>query len=368
MTTSSFAKRHPQAGNDGASRASDGLVQAWLACVAILVLAMIVVGGATRLTDSGLSITEWHPLLGAIPPLTDADWQTAFAKYQTIPQYTSVNKGMSLDAFKAIFWWEWAHRFLGRFIGLAFALPLAGFWLTGHLRTGWGTRLLGVLALGGLQGAIGWYMVKSGLADRIDVSPYRLALHLSVAFALLSALVWLILDLKPHHPDDRGQRAAAAQPGLANALAVLVFTQVILGGFVAGLKAGRAFNTWPLMDGHVIPDGIAQLNPWWLNLTENMATVQFNHRLAAYLIVALGIANAVRLLATRASEPLARSGIALALGLVAQMTLGIATVLLAVPIGLGVAHQGLAAIVMVIAVCHAHAATQNASAASSALA
>jgi heme a synthase len=360
MTTSTFAKLHGPADNAGSTRSSDTLVQVWLTFVAMLVIAMIVVGGATRLTDSGLSITEWQPLLGAIPPLTEADWQAAFAKYQTIPQYTSVNKGMSLDAFKAIYWWEWAHRFLGRFIGLVYALPLAWFWLTGKVRAGWRLRLLAVLGLGGLQGAIGWYMVKSGLADRIDVSPYRLALHLSVAFVLLSALVWLILELSPRRVTSRDLAQNSSQTSFANALAVLVFVQVILGGFVAGLKAGRAFNTWPLMDGHVIPDGFARLTPWWLNLTENMATVQFNHRLLAYLVVALAIANATRLLLrNRLAEPLATSGAALAAGLVAQMTLGIATVILAVPIGLGVAHQGLAAIVMALAIWHTHTAQLN---------
>jgi cytochrome c oxidase assembly protein subunit 15 len=176
---------------------ADWPVRMWLWCMAALVFAMIVVGGATRLTDSGLSITEWKPIMGAIPPLSDADWHDAFEKYKQIPEYHLVNKGMSLEAFKAIFWWEWAHRFLGRFIGLAFAAPFLAFWLTGRLRAGFAKKLSAVLALGAVQGGIGWYMVSSGLVERVDVSQYRLALHLSVAFLILATLVWLASSLSP---------------------------------------------------------------------------------------------------------------------------------------------------------------------------
>ncbi|WP_296205584.1 COX15/CtaA family protein, partial [uncultured Hyphomicrobium sp.] len=191
-------------GTDGIGRAGahaagwDRAVQVWLWIIALLVLAMITVGGATRLTDSGLSITEWKPILGAIPPLTDAHWQEAFAKYKEIPEYHLVNKGMSLEAFKAIYWWEWGHRFLGRIIGLAFALPFAVFWFMGALRPGYPVRLAGVLGLGGIQGAIGWYMVQSGLVDRVDVSQYRLALHLTVAFMILALVVWLAREIGRH--------------------------------------------------------------------------------------------------------------------------------------------------------------------------
>ena len=350
MTIASLAQ--PRSQHLDAS--ADHLVRLWLSAVALLVMVMIIVGGATRLTDSGLSITEWQPLLGAIPPLSAADWQAAFAKYQTIPQYSRVNLGMSLDAFKAIFWWEWAHRFLGRFIGLVFALPLAWFWLKRQIRAGWEPRLLGVLGLGGIQGALGWYMVKSGLAGRIDVSPNWLVLHLSVAFTLLGCLVWLILDLAPPRAEPRLQTLSASDRGWAYGLVALIFSQVALGGLVAGLKAGRAFNTWPLMDGQLIPDGFASLVPWWRNLNENMATVQFNHRMAAYGIVALGLWHGVRVMRAADDERVRVSGALLALGLMAQMTLGIATVLAAVPIGLGVAHQGLAAVVLALAVWHAH--------------
>jgi heme a synthase len=334
-----------------------GAVRVWLLAVAVMVFAMIVVGGATRLTDSGLSITEWQPLLGAIPPLSERDWQDAFAKYQTIPQYKSVNQGMSLDAFKVIFWWEWAHRFLGRVIGLAFALPFALFWATGRLPAGLPPKLAGLLALGALQGAVGWYMVQSGLTARIDVSQYRLALHLSIAFAILAALVWLIVDLAPARTDPTLDTLTGPDRATALALAILVYSQVAIGGFVAGLKAGRAYNTWPLMDGQIIPDGIRRLDPWWLNLTENMTTVQFNHRLTAYLIVGLALWHATRVIARADDDRVRVSAGLLAAGLLGQMALGIWTVLAAVPVSLGVAHQGLAALVFAIAIWHLHAMT-----------
>lgn len=329
-------------------------VQAWLAVVAALVFAMIVVGGATRLTDSGLSITEWKPLLGAIPPLNEADWQDVFAKYKTIPQYASVNKGMTLDAFKTIFWWEWAHRFLGRIVGVVFAVPFVAFWIAGRLPAGWVPKLLAVFGLGALQGAVGWYMVSSGLAERIDVSQYRLALHLTIAFVILGALVWLIAELAPKCAVPRLQTLTAGDRLWAKALVLLVLSQVVIGGFVAGLKAGRAFNTWPSMDGKFIPDGFARLEPWWLNLTENMATVQFNHRMAAYGIVALALWHAVRVIGRADDERVRASAGLLAFGLVAQMALGIWTVVAAVPINLGIAHQGFAAVVFMLAVLHAH--------------
>ena len=350
-----FAIQARRPHRDAIAQAGDRrAVQIWLAVVAALVFAMIAVGGATRLTDSGLSITEWKPLLGAIPPLSEADWQDVFAKYKTIPQYASVNKGMTLDAFKSIFWWEWAHRFLGRIVGLVFAVPFVAFWLAGRFPVGFVPKLAAVFGLGALQGAVGWYMVSSGLAERIDVSQYRLALHLSIAFLILGALVWLILDLAPKRAEPRLKTLTARDKTWASVLAVLVFSQVVIGGFVAGLKAGRAFNTWPLMDGKLVPDGFSRLEPWWLNLTENMATVQFNHRMAAYGIVALALWHAVRVIGRADDERVRTSAGLLAAGLVAQMGLGIWTVLMAVPINLGIAHQGFAAVVFMLAVAHAH--------------
>lgn len=330
----------------------DRIVQVWLAAIAGLVICMIVVGGATRLTDSGLSITEWQPLLGAIPPLSEAHWLEAFEKYKQIPEYQLVNKGMSLDAFKFIYWWEWGHRFLGRIIGLAFALPLLVFALRGMVRPGNGLKYLAVLALGGLQGAIGWYMVSSGLADRVDVSHYRLALHLSVAFLILGVLVWLAMDLSPERRSVHLKTITRSNVITAGLIVALIFAQVTLGAFVAGLKAGLHYNTWPLMNGMVIPDDILSMSPWYVNFVENATTTQFNHRIVAYVVVALGLMHAVALARRADDARLRMSSALLAAGLAGQMVLGIITLLWAVPIGLGIAHQGFAAVVLAIAVRH----------------
>lgn len=333
---------------DNTTRIDDTAVRIWLWCVAALVFAMIVVGGATRLTDSGLSITEWKPIMGAIPPLTDADWHEAFEKYRQIPEYHLVNKGMSLEAFKGIFWWEWAHRFLGRFIGVAFALPFLFFWLTGRLRPGWAPKLAGVLALGGLQGGVGWYMVSSGLVDRIDVSQYRLALHLSIAFLILGVLVWLASSLSSHQRPlvTKGQRV------LAGHLAGFVFIQVILGAFVAGLKAGLAYNTWPDMNGAFVPDGLFALEPWWRNWFEDITTVQFNHRIMAYVVLAFAVLNLGLLVRNRADRRITNSAVIILGAIGIQAVIGIWTLLAVVPLSLGLAHQGGAAIVTALAVRH----------------
>ncbi len=335
---------------DRASSATDPdlAVRVWLWCVAALVFAMIVVGGATRLTDSGLSITEWKPILGAIPPLSDADWHEVFAKYKEIPEYHLVNKGMSLDAFKGIFWWEWSHRFLGRFIGVAFAVPFLFFWATGRLREGFARKLGVVLALGALQGGIGWYMVSSGLVDRVDVSQYRLALHLSVAFLIFAALIWLILSLSPtpRAPATKGQRV------LAGHLAGFVFVQVVLGAFVAGLKAGLAYNTWPDMNGALIPPGMFALEPWYKNFFEDITTVQFNHRMVAYAVLAFAVLNLALLAKAKADRQITTSAAIVLVAIVLQAAIGIATLIHVVPLGLGLAHQGGAAIVFGLAVRH----------------
>lgn len=342
----------------------DRAVRLWLWGVALLVLAMITVGGATRLTDSGLSITEWQPILGAIPPLTDAHWQEAFDKYRQIPEYHLVNKGMSLDAFKAIYWWEWGHRFLGRIIGLAFALPFALFWYVGALRPGFAPKLAGVLALGGLQGAIGWYMVKSGLVDRVDVSQYRLALHLTVAFVILALLVWLAMGVgRPE--TDREARAPSAAGGtrLPAAIIGLIFLQVVIGAFVASLKGGLVYNTWPTMNGVLVPDDLFALEPWYHNPFENPVMAQFIHRLIAYTVVVAVAFEAWRVLSAPTAEPRLRTSAWLLLaGVLGQAALGIWTLLEAVPIGLGIAHQTCAAILLGIAVRHLYLATYEGSA------
>lgn len=332
----------------------DAAVRIWLMTVATLILAMIVVGGATRLTDSGLSITEWQPILGAIPPLTDAHWQEAFEKYRLIPEYHQVNKGMSLEDFKFIYWWEWSHRFLGRLIGLVFAIPLGVLWLTGALRPGYAAKFFGVLLLGGLQGFVGWYMVQSGLADRVDVSQYRLALHLVVAFLILALVVWLAREHAPVTGRIRLSTLTRAQHWVARALVVFVIVQVVLGALVAGLKAGLTYNTWPLMDGRLIPNGLGTLSPWYLNLFENVTTVQFNHRMMAYVVVALALWHALDLRRSADDEHVVNSSWLLLLAILAQAAIGIWTLLESVPLALGLAHQGVAAIVLVLAVVHLH--------------
>lgn len=343
-----------------AEPAATGAVRVWLLLVAALVFCMIVVGGAVRLTDSGLSITEWQPLLGAIPPLNEADWLAAFEKYKAIPEYAIVNAGMSLDAFKAIYWWEWAHRFLGRFIGIAFALPFVAFWFMGKLRGRFALKCLGVLALGGLQGAIGWYMVKSGLVDRIDVSQYRLALHLLTAFALLSLLVWLALEAAPSSERVRLRTVTLAQRRTAIALFVLVFVQSGLGALVAGLKAGLTYNTWPLMDGKLVPDGLATQSPWYLNFFENVTTVQFDHRVTAYALVTLALVHLVTLIRSADDERIVGSAGLLTACVLTQMLIGIWTLVSGVPLGLGLAHQAGAAVVIAAATLHLHTITRAA--------
>jgi cytochrome c oxidase assembly protein subunit 15 len=328
-------------------------LRAWLFAVAALVFLMVSVGGATRLTGSGLSITEWQPIVGTMPPLSQTDWLEAFAKYQQIPQYHHVNRGMSLEAFKTIFWWEWTHRFLGRLIGAAFLLPFLFLLAAGQMPRALLGRLAAIFALGALQGFIGWYMVRSGLADRIDVSQYRLALHLGLAIAIFGALIWVGLSLDAAQVRPAAERPA--QVGGAAAIVLLVFVQILLGAFVAGLKAGASYNTWPLMDGRLVQDGLGAMRPWYLNLFENALTVQFNHRLAAYALVVAAIWQAWTV--TRGTrDPLIRlTAVALAAGVLAQAVLGIATLLAQVPLALALAHQAGAAAVSGLAVWHLHA-------------
>ena len=327
------------------------MVRAWLAFVAIMVFAMVIVGGATRLTDSGLSITEWQPLLGAIPPLNEADWLEALEKYRQIPEYQLINKGMSLEEFKFIYWWEWGHRFLGRTIGLAFFVPFVFFWATGRLERSQVPRLAGLFILGGLQGALGWYMVMSGLVERTDVSQYRLSAHLTLATVIFAALVWTALGY-----GTQRRPAAWTVPLGTGALVVvaLIIGQTALGGFVAGLDAGMAYNTWPLMDGKVIPSGLMVMEPAWRNFFENALTVQFQHRMAAYLITAVVIWQAARAMSEKSQPEIRVTGIVMILAVLAQVGLGIWTVLAQVPISLGLLHQGGALVLLAICIWHLH--------------
>jgi heme a synthase len=351
MTSPSFAS---QSGFAAASRATPRprAVQLWLYAVAGLILAMVVVGGATRLTDSGLSITEWKPLLGAVPPLTDADWQDAFHKYQQIPEYKLVNRGMSLGEFKAIYWREWAHRFLGRFIGVAYFVPFLAFWLIGALPKRLLSKLAGIFVLGGLQGALGWYMVMSGLSERTDVSQYRLTAHLSLAVLIFGAVLWTAFGLGRREEEAQGRaKAPAVLAAGAAVLAVAVFVQIMLGGFVAGTDAGLSHNTWPLMDGAIVPDGLGAMQPWWRNAFENVMTIQFNHRMMAYAVALIGGVQAAMAL----RSPLAgvRLTGALVLAAVAgQIALGVATLLSQVQIHLALAHQAMAILLFAVALRH----------------
>ena len=324
----------------------------WLTIWAVLVFAIVLVGGATRLTESGLSITEWKPVSGVVPPHTPAQWAVEFEKYQRIPQYQRLNAGMSLEGFKAIYLWEFWHRIVARLAGLAFALPFAWFVARRRLPAFAIARLAVLLALLAAQGAMGWWMVSSGLSVRTEVSQYRLAAHLTLAFVLLAVTVWTIADLRD------GRRLARTSPGLRGhaipCLVALVGLTSASGALVAGLRAGRVFNTFPLMAGRVVPAGYGQLAPWWRNLFENHAAVQFDHRVLAVATFAAVVATWAAFRRS-AAPPLARRLDLMLAAALLQVTLGIATLLLAVPVALGVAHQGGAALLLVAAVLAWHA-------------
>jgi cytochrome c oxidase assembly protein subunit 15 len=322
------------------------IVRGWLHVVALMIVAMVVVGGATRLTDSGLSITEWKPIHGVVPPLSDRDWQEEFARYREIPQYTILNQGMTLAEFQTIFWWEWAHRLLGRLIGVVVLLPLAFFWATGRLEPQLKPRMVAIFLLGGFQGAVGWWMVASGLSTRTDVSQYRLAIHLTLACAILAYVMWVARSIAPSW-----RAASSGMRIVVGGIVALAFVQIFLGGLVAGTNAGLAFNTWPLMDGTLVPSGLFLRDPWWINLGENVATVQFDHRLGAYLLLALALVHAVQ--ARRSANA---GGAFVLAGLVAlQAALGVATLIHAVPLPLALLHQLGAVAVLSLAVTHLRA-------------
>ena len=323
-------------------------VRWWLYAVAIVLFALFVVGGVTRLTDSGLSITEWKPIHGVIPPLSDADWQEEFAKYRQIPQFAQLNADMTLSEFKTIFWWEWAHRFIARGVGFLVAIPLVFFWMTGRLERHLKPKLVGLFLLGALQGAIGWWMVASGLTERVSVSQYRLATHLLMACLIFVATLVIARGLAPHSagPSDSGTRRFAGW------MVVAVLAQVFLGALVAGLDAGLTYNTWPLMDGRLWPDGLLTMDPAWINVFENPKTVQFLHRLGAYALVFLAVWHAIAAwrIAPRSTHA-RRASVLLAL-VIAQAAIGIATLVLVVPLGWALAHHAFAIVVLGFAAAH----------------
>jgi heme a synthase len=326
-------------------------VRVWLLVVAGLIAAMVLVGGATRLTESGLSIVEWKPVTGAMPPLTQAQWEQAFEGYQAIPQYRQLNAGMSLSEFKTIFWWEWSHRLLGRVIGAVYLLPFLFFLWRGGLNGELKRRLWGIFALGGLQGAVGWWMVASGLSERTEVSQYRLATHLVLALLIFAAIVWTLRRLS----GEQSPLASARLKVTSVALVVLTFVQLYFGALVAGLRAGLVYNTWPNIDGGFIPSS-ARLwfdTPWWRNLFENTLTVQFEHRMTAYALFALAVLHALDAIRSRAAAPVIAGALWLVAVVTLQATLGILTLLNQVPIPLALAHQAVAIAVLTLAVCQA---------------
>ena len=329
------------------------LIRIWLGAVILMVIAMIVVGGATRLTGSGLSITEWKPIHGVIPPIGDVEWQEEFAKYQQIPQYEIVNKGMTVGEFKQIFWWEWGHRLLGRMVGVVFFVPFVVLLLTGRIERRLVPRLLGLFALGGLQGAIGWWMVTSGLVNRISVSQYRLAIHLIIACFILAAAVWISRGLARDDGEDR--KKTEPLKGMASFLVAVVFLQIFLGGLVAGLKAGLTYNTWPLMAGNIIPDGVYDYEPKWRSVFEDVMTVQFDHRVVAYLLFIAALIHMFQAWKLAPRSHAARRARHLALLVTAQAGIGIATLVAVVPLDLALLHQFGAAVVLWAAVGHRRA-------------
>ncbi len=327
-------------------QASRKAVGVWLIAIAVIILAMVTIGGLTRITGSGLSITEWDPIMGAIPPLNDAQWAEAFAKYQKIPQYVLENRGMSLEAFQGIFWWEWTHRFLGRLLGVAFLVPFLWFAWVGAIRKSDWPRMTLLFVLGGFQGFIGWWMVQSGLETRVSVSQYRLAIHLGAALLLLVAILWIALeylrDLKT--PPKPARRAFG--------LAALIYVQMLLGALVAGLHAGLIYNTWPDMNGRVFPEHPFFSKPWWINAFENPGLAQFDHRIGAYIVAGVAVwifARGLRL------GGYAKKSAKLVAGLTAfQVGLGIFTLMLQAPEGLAALHQVTAAALLCAAVWHAY--------------
>jgi cytochrome c oxidase assembly protein subunit 15 len=311
---------------------------------------MIVVGGATRLTDSGLSITEWKPVTGAIPPLSDADWLAEFRQYQQIPQYAEVNQGMTLAEFKRIYWWEWAHRLLGRVIGVVFLLPFAWFAVRRQIPRRLLPRLAVLFVLGGLQGLVGWWMVASGLVERVSVAPERLTVHLGLAFALLGALVWTALDAwagwaRQTLPSPWGRGALM--------LIVLIYVQILLGALVAGNDAGLVYNDFPLFDGRLIPEDYAG-SGLWSTLAHSQGAVQLHHRLFAYLLLIVAVVMGARAWRSSYLAPESKLlAVATAILVVLQAALGIATLMARVPIALGIAHQLVAALTLCLAVAFA---------------
>ncbi len=350
-----FDVREFPAGTEAAAR-NRRLVGGWLLVVAFMVFVMVVLGGATRLTGSGLSIMEWAPIRGALPPLNQADWQRLFHLYERIPQYALLHHGFGLAGFKQIFWLEWTHRLWGRLIGLAFFVPLVWFWARGAIEPRLRPRLALLFVLGGLQGAVGWFMVASGFfPESTSVSPYRLVVHLAFALALYVALLWTGLSVLRPTPDA----APDAPSRLLRALLALLSLTIVAGGFTAGLHAGKIYNTFPLMDGRLVPATYADMHPLLRNLTQNLAAVQFDHRLLATVTALLAAATAAIGLRRPQPPALRRALVALGVAVCAQYALGVATLLNFAPPGLATAHQAGAVLLLTTVVASLHAARRT---------
>ena len=316
------------------------MIRAWLWTLLALVALMVVVGGLTRLTDSGLSITEWNLVMGTLPPLSAADWDAAFEAYKTTDEFKLQNSWMELSDFKPIFWWEWGHRFLGRLIGVVWLLPLLFFAVRGMIPRGWTGRLVFLGLLGGLQGAIGWWMVYSGLSVRVDVAPYRLATHLGVAFLIFSFIWWFIMKLRKEEWEllQARRRRLDGMFGWSIVLVTILFLQILIGALVAGVDGGVGFTDWPMMDGVFFPPEALEMTPVWANFFENMAMTQFVHRMTAYLLLAVAVVFALK------GRRSGHKGVSfwatmLLIGVASQAVLGIATLMHAAPLGLSIAHQ-----------------------------
>lgn len=339
-------------GKGSGSSRGRGLIRAWLMALFGLITVMIVVGGLTRLTDSGLSITEWNLVTGTLPPMNAADWTTEFEKYQASPEYRLQNSGMSLEAFKSIYWWEWGHRQLGRFIGTVWIIGFLGFWAAGAIPKGWHRRLLIIGVLIGLQGAIGWWMVHSGLqGDRVDVASYRLATHLGLAFAILATVQWSILLLGRSEAENMQARRLRDRSlwGMGTGLMHMAMLQIVIGALVAGIDAGRSFVDWPLMAGQVFPPNAFDYEPLWRNFFENPGLVQFIHRVVGYLLALFAIGALMR--GRKAATPGTRFAfVAASLMIWVQMTLGIVTVLNAAQLHIAITHQAGAILTMALIV------------------
>jgi len=340
-------KAEQQAPAPAKRREARGAIALWLMLLALLTAIMVLVGGLTRLTDSGLSITVWDPVMGALPPLSAADWEAAFELYKGTTEFQEQNSWMTLEDFKPIFWWEWGHRLLGRAIGVVWLVGFLGFWLAGRIPAGWTGRLLLPGVLGGLQGAVGWWMVASGLVGRLDVAPYRLAIHLGLAFVIIAVLLWLAWRVRLDEVAllQARRRRMPALMGVAGALTGLVMLQILYGALVAGVDAGRGYVDWPLMQGQFLPDESFEITPLWVNFFENPALVQFIHRILGYLVLAFGTVFALRC-GRSGHGPIRNLGRWTGVAIMAQVLVGIVTVMHASPLDLALFHQAGALVVI----------------------